>query len=65
MLGTYPGVSLDTPVLWKGLDKQYIDTFKQAKVAGTSIHKVFNRTFLSVLFKLNVCQGSDAFVLKI
>ena len=27
--------------------------FKQARVADTAIHKVFNSIFLSALFKLN------------
>ena len=45
------------PVLWKGLYKQYLDIFKQATVADTGIHKVFNSMFLSVLLKcLATCR---------
>ena len=44
----YPVVSLGILKLWKRLYKQCLDTFKQATVADTDIHKVFNSTFLRV-----------------
>ena len=52
-----PVVSLGIPVLWKGLYKRCFDIFKQAIVADTGIHKVFNSSFLSVLLKcLATCR---------
>ena len=41
------------------------DAFKQAIVADTGTHKVYNSTFLSLLLKLNTWQSVDTFALKI
>ena len=43
----------------------HCDISKQATVADTVIHKVFNLIFLSVLFKLNAWECVDVFALKI
>ena len=43
----------------------HCDISKQARVADTVIHKVFNSIFLSVLFKLNAWECIDVFALKI
>ena len=64
---SYPGVSLGTPVLCKGLIclyKQYF-VIHLNRLADTGIHKVFNSNILSEMFKLNVGAGVDTFTLKI
>lgn len=45
---SYPVICLGIPVLWKAVYKQFLDVFKQAKVADTGMHKIFNLTFVSV-----------------
>ena len=47
------------------IQTMHCDIPKQARVADTVIHKVFNSIFLSVLFKLNADECVDVLALKI
>ena len=64
----YPGVSLGTSVLCKGLIYLYPKTILVVHLhrqADTDIHKVFNSVILSEMIKLNVWDSRDILTLKI